>query len=55
MKVTGTRRPFFIYPEKIEIEKLAETSYQFSFSLTKETYATTMLRHFFEFTSHTVF
>ena len=54
MKVSGTRRPFFTYPEDINIQQVDETSYQFSFSLAKGTYATTMLRHFFEFTSHTM-
>ena len=51
MKVTGTRRPLFIYPEKIKISQVDETSFEFSFSLPKGTYATTLLRHFFEFNS----
>ena len=54
MKVSGTRRPLFIYPEKINIVQVDETSYEFSFSLPKGTYATTLLRHFFEFNSQTV-
>lgn len=53
MKVTGTRRPFFISPGEINIKQVDDTSYQFSFNLPKGTYATTLLRHFFEFTSQT--
>ena len=49
LKVSGTRRPLFIYPEKIAITQVDKANYQFSFNLPKGTYATSLLRHFFEF------